>query len=170
MIKCANCGHENHTNASICDVCGKLLDTSRIGATTVHNDTDYEEGKPMWGNARLTAALILKVEESTQNIILPADEIENIIIGRHDPQTGSTPAVDLTESSAADKGVSRQHAFIKRVDHGVLALIDNNSSNGTYLNGQKLVPNQPRILRDGDTIRLGHLSMTVIFDGAVQPN
>ncbi|MDQ7027759.1 MAG: FHA domain-containing protein [Anaerolineae bacterium] len=169
MITCANCGHENHDNAGICDVCGKLLSTTLIGKTTVHDDTDYEVGKPMWGKARLTAALILNVEESNNHFILPADEIENLILGRRDPQTGSIPSVDLTDSGAADKGVSRQHAFIKRVDHGVLAVIDNNSPNGTFLNGQRLVPHQPRILRDGDAIRLGHLTLKVIFDGAVQP-
>lgn len=163
MIKCAGCGHENHTNAAICDVCGKLLATDLVGKTHVHDDTDYEESKPTWGNARLTASLVLNVEDSKQRIILTADEIENLVLGRHDPQTGSTPIIDLTESGAADKGVSRQHAFIKRVDHGVLAVIDNNSSNGTYLNGQKLIPNQPRILRDGDTIRLGHLTLNVIM-------
>jgi hypothetical protein len=167
LIKCAKCGHENHDNAAICDVCGKLL--IQVGKTTVHTDTDYEEGKPMWGNARLTASLILSIEETEKRFVLPSDEIEHLILGRRDPQTGSIPQVDLTDSGAADKGVSRQHAFIKRVDHGVLAVIDNNSANGTFLNGQKLVPNQPRILRDGDKIRLGHLTMTVIFDGAVQP-
>ena len=169
MIKCAKCGHENHDNAGICDVCGQLLSTAHIGKTTVHDDTDYEEGKPMWGNARLTASLILKVADSDKSFVVPSDEIENLILGRRDPQTGSLPSVDLTDSGAADKGVSRQHAFIKRVDHGVLAVIDNNSSNGTFLNGQKLVANQPRILRNGDTIRLGHLTIEVIFEGAVQP-
>ena len=169
MIKCANCGHDNHDNAGICDVCGKLLDAKLIGKTTVHADTDYEEGKPMWGNARLTASLILKVAETDKNFVFPSDEIENLILGRRDPQTGSLPSIDLTDSGAADKGVSRQHAFIKRVDLGVLAVIDNNSANGTFLNGQRLVANQPRILRNGDTIRLGHLTLEVIFEGAVQP-
>ena len=36
-------------------------------------------------------------------------------------------------------------------------------TNGTFLNGQRLVPNQPRILRDGDEIRLGHLVLYVRF-------
>jgi pSer/pThr/pTyr-binding forkhead associated (FHA) protein len=123
----------------------------------------------MWGNARLTASLILNVEEAGNRFVLPASEIDNLVLGRRDPDTGTIPAVDLTDSGAADKGVSRQHAFIRRVDHGVLAVIDNDSSNGTFLNGQRLIPNQPRILRDGDVIRLGHLTMNVIFDGAVQP-
>jgi hypothetical protein len=170
LIKCANCGHDNHDNAGICDVCGKLLmNKELIGKTLVRNDTNYEEGKPMWGNARLTAALILKVAETDKSFAFPSEEIENLILGRRDPQTGSLPSIDLTDSGAVEKGVSRQHAFIKRVDLGVLAVIDNDSANGTFLNGQKLIANQPRILRNGDTIRLGHLTLEVIFEGAVQP-
>jgi hypothetical protein len=169
LIKCANCGHDNHDNAGICDVCGKLLDAKLIGKTTVHADTDYEEGKPMWGNARLTASLILKVVGMEKRFILAADEIENLILGRRDPQTGTLPSIDLSDVGDAAQSVSRQHAFIKRVDLGVLAVIDNSSSNGTFLNGQRLVANQPRILRNGDTIRLGHLTLEVIFEGAVQP-
>lgn len=169
MIKCANCGHENHDNAGICDVCGKLLDAKLVGKTVGYGDTDYEVGKPMWGNARLTASLILKVADSDKSFVIASDEIETLILGRRDPQTGSLPSVDLTDTGDAAKSVSRQHAFIKRVDHGVLAVIDNGSSNGTFLNGQRLVANQPRILRNGDTIRLGHLTLEVIFEGAVQP-
>ena len=56
--------------------------------------------------------------------------------------------------------------MIIRVDNGALAIVDNNSANGTFLNGHRLVPQQPRILRDGDDIRLGHLTMRVTFQGA----
>jgi pSer/pThr/pTyr-binding forkhead associated (FHA) protein len=41
--------------------------------------------------------------------------------------------------------------------------MDNGSSNGTFLNEQKLIANQPRVLRDGDDLRLGFLVLTVHF-------
>jgi hypothetical protein len=113
--------------------------------------------------------LILKVEDVDKKFVIPASEIDEFTLGRQDPQTGDLPKVDLSDSGAVDKGVSRQHAFIKRVERGVLAVIDNASPNGTYLNGQRLVPQQPRILRDGDVIRLGRLSLNVFFDGDVAP-
>jgi predicted component of type VI protein secretion system len=47
--------------------------------------------------------------------------------------------------------------------NGSLRLADLNSPNFTFLNNQKLIPNQSRILRDGDEIRLGRLVMTVQF-------
>ncbi|RMG88346.1 MAG: FHA domain-containing protein, partial [Chloroflexi bacterium] len=46
---------------------------------------------------------------------------------------------------------------------GSLHIKDLGAKNGTFLNGQKLVPEQPRVLRDGDEIRLGRLILEVHF-------
>jgi hypothetical protein len=169
MIKCDNCGHENPDDATICYRCQSFLDPERIGKTQLKGDTDYEEPEPRWGVARLTGSLILDVEDTDKRFVVPASEIDEFALGRQDPHTGDAPRVDLTDCGALDKGVSRLHAFIKRVERGVLAVIDNASPNGTYLNGQRLVPQQPRILRNGDVIRLGHLSLNVVFEGVVAP-
>ena len=85
-------------------------------------------------------------------------------MGRFDPDTGEAPLIDLKDCNAIDKGVSRRHAKIIRRDSGTLNLVDEESGNGTFLNGQRLVPNQPRILRDGDEIRLGYLVLYVHFE------
>lgn len=169
MITCEKCEYENPDDATICYRCQEFLHPENIGKTKHAGNTDYEEPEPRWGIARLTGTLILEVEESEERFVVPASEIEEFILGRRDPQGGDAPKVDLTDSDALDKGVSRQHAIIKRVEHGVLAVIDNASPNGTYLNGQRLVPQQPRILRNGDVIRLGRLSLNVIFEGKVTP-
>ncbi|MDQ7027760.1 MAG: FHA domain-containing protein [Anaerolineae bacterium] len=169
MIKCDNCGHENPDDAKLCYRCQAFLDPDKVGMTEFMDDTDYEEPEPRWGVARLTGSLILDVEDIDKRFVIPASDINEFILGRQDPHSGEAPQIDLTAYGALDKGVSRQHAFIKRVERGVLAVIDNASPNGTYLNGQRLVPQQPRILRDGDVIRLGHLSLNVIFEGLVAP-
>jgi pSer/pThr/pTyr-binding forkhead associated (FHA) protein len=83
-------------------------------------------------------------------------------VGRYNPTTDEKPEIDLTDYGAVEKGVSRRHAFIIRRD-GSLYLVDNDSPNGTFLNGQKLVAQQPRVLRDGDDIRLGHLVLRITF-------
>ncbi|MCS7071755.1 MAG: FHA domain-containing protein, partial [Anaerolinea sp.] len=61
-----------------------------------------------------------------------------------------------------EKGVSRLHAAICRQDE-TLTIVDMGSSNGTHLNGQRLIPDQPRVLRDGDEIRLGKLVAHIYF-------
>lgn len=163
MINCPNCSHENTDGTQICEVCGHLL-IEPTTSTRHYDDADYEEGVPKWGSARISTSmnLILDVLETQQSFVFKLDEITELVIGRKDPVTGEIPQIDLSIVNALDKGVSRNHAKIVR-QQGALHVVDNQSANGTYLNGQKLVPKQPRIIRDGDDIRLGHLSLRVSF-------
>jgi pSer/pThr/pTyr-binding forkhead associated (FHA) protein len=79
-----------------------------------------------------------------------------------DTSSTQRPDFDLTPFGALENGVSRMHATIERSED-TLTIMDMGSANGTHLNGQKLVPNQPRILRDGDEIRLGKLVAHIYF-------
>jgi DNA-binding winged helix-turn-helix (wHTH) protein len=58
--------------------------------------------------------------------------------------------------------VSRLHARLE-LDHEQITLIDLNSTNGTYVNGERLPPGQPRRLRAGDKISFGQACL-VEFD------
>ena len=42
-------------------------------------------------------------------------------------------------------------------------IMDRSSANGTYVNGERLIPNDPHVLRDGDEIRLGKLVAHIYF-------
>jgi hypothetical protein len=162
VTKCPKCGHENADGTQICEVCGQLLVLP--SATRQYNDTDYEEGTPKWGSARFNGAmnLVLDVLEADDQFIFDYEQIDEVVIGRTDPGGEAVAGVDLSNVNGLEKGVSRRHALIVRRD-GALHIVDNNSANGTYLNGQRLVAQQPRILRDGDDIRLGHLVLRVSF-------
>lgn len=165
MIKCANCGYDNADEEKICVRCGvPLLDMTVEQVTRTLGDTDFEDSMPKWGAARFgdKMRLVLRVLETGQSFQFDGDSFEELVLGRVDPDTGEMPSVDLTAAQGIDKGVSRKHAIIMRRD-SALHIVDNNSANGTYLNGQKLVAMQPRILRDGDDIRLGHLVLRVFF-------
>ena len=164
MIVCPECSRENQDGAKICAFCGSPLSKEGI-ATRALEDTDYEEGRPQWGTARFNQRmrLILHERDSRDQYVFYFDEIEELVLGRMDPDTGEAPDVDLAVYDAADKGVSRRHASIVRRDHH-LRVIDNDTPNGTFLNGQRLVAHQPRILRDGDELRLGHLVLRISFD------
>ncbi len=56
---------------------------------------------------------------------------------------------------AADGYLSGYHAYI-RFDHGSLLLIDRGSTNGTFLNDERLEQEKPRLLNPGDRIKVGH--------------
>ena len=51
-----------------------------------------------------------------------------------------------------DEGVSREHARISRGPDGAVILEDLGSTNGTFINGERV---QSRMLKDGDKIELG---------------
>lgn len=51
-----------------------------------------------------------------------------------------------------DEGVSRQHAVVERNALG-LVLVDNNSTNGVFVNGARI--QQRHLLQDGDKVQLG---------------
>ncbi len=69
---------------------------------------------------------------------------------------GSAPGSSVTLN---DQGVSRKHAGIRNVD-GSFELADLGSTNGVYVNGEKVARRQ---LRLGDVIRIGTTEM--IFKG-----
>jgi hypothetical protein len=74
-------------------------------------------------------------------------------IGRQD-RAGSMPVdVDLGPLDT-NKVVSRRHAMIRFVNNQYI-LEDTNSTNGTYLNGERIRPPQQGLLKDGDTICFG---------------
>lgn len=56
-----------------------------------------------------------------------------------------------------DKRSSREHAVIRR-EGRKLILEDQGSTNGTYLNGERLL--NPILLRDGDQVRVGDIVFT----------
>jgi hypothetical protein len=123
-----------------------------------------EDSEPKWGTAHFGSRteLILIARDNGQQFVFDANTIDDLVIGRFDPDTNTSPPVDLEAAKGMDLGVSRRHASIIQQE-GLLYVIDHGSHNGTYLNGQRLVPRQPRILRDGDDLRLAQLVLRVKF-------
>jgi pSer/pThr/pTyr-binding forkhead associated (FHA) protein len=70
--------------------------------------------------------------------------------------------VDLTPYGAVDLGVSRQHVKLTRQDATIMVQ-DLGSINGTFLNGEKLIPHQPRVLRNEDELILGQMALRISF-------
>jgi len=78
-------------------------------------------------------------------------------------RTSDEPAVIGRTSDQihlSDHSASRRHAEIRPIN-GTWLLVDLNSSNGTYLNGQRLV--SPTALKHGDQIKVG--STVLVFTG-----
>nr|MBN1229210.1 FHA domain-containing protein [Anaerolineae bacterium] len=84
------------------------------------------------------------------------------VLGRADPMSAFRPDLDYGPFGAMRHGVSRRHALIRPGDNA-LYLIDQNSTNGTWVNGQRLVAGRPYMLADGDAIELGALAMKLMI-------
>lgn len=167
MIKCRQCGAMNPEKEITCYSCGSLLVAAPQGDTTLLNEeTGPVDPRRRWGTARfdLETVLILKLRDydaAPIRVTLEKDKVVGRKSGDYEPD------VDLSDFNAYERGVSRQHAVF-RLQNDTVVIIDKNSANSTFLNGQRLVPEQPRILRDGDEVRLGQLVLRVSFEDAVK--
>jgi serine/threonine protein kinase len=75
------------------------------------------------------------------------------IVGREDPRREIHPDILLHDES---KTVGRIHACIACQD-GQWNVEDRNSRNKTRLNGDVLIPFEPKLLKDGDRLRFGRV-------------
>ncbi|WP_372345772.1 FHA domain-containing protein [Streptomyces sp. KL116D] len=79
-----------------------------------------------------------------------------ITIGRRRHSTGDTPDIDLSVPPE-DPGVSHSHAVLVQQPDGTWAVVDQNSTNGTTVNGgeEPIQPFVPVPLQDGDRVHVG---------------
>jgi hypothetical protein len=145
-----------------CGVLLRLVDTPDTTSDLPDNVTETVSANRRWGTARfdLDNLLVLTLRDYDVEPIR-VDLATEKTIGR--THKNYTPDIDLGPYDAYDRGVSRKHAILRR-QSDTIVIIDLNSANSTYLNGQRLVPEQPRIIRDGDEIRLGQLVIRVSFE------
>jgi hypothetical protein len=180
---CPACGHRNRVGVLVCEDCGTNLTTGQrtdLGTRDLREPESLDdvqsaaEQMVRLGEREAKAvstagtntfnrsmSLRIEVEGGSKPIVLKPRN-EDMIFGRRDPTTGSAPEVDLTPFAGYRMGVSRRHASLQ-MEAERLSLWDLGSSNGTFLNGNKLNPHQPYGLSDGDEVRLGQMVLKVYF-------
>jgi hypothetical protein len=91
---------------------------------------------------------------------------QQVTIGRKRHSTGDTPDIDLSVPPE-DPGVSHQHAVLVQGHDGTWAVVDQNSTNGTTVNGSEdpIQPFVPVPLRDGDRVHVGAWTTITIRRG-----
>jgi pSer/pThr/pTyr-binding forkhead associated (FHA) protein len=157
MIKCPFCESVYPENTLFCEECGSYLTAGDDQATESLGDqeaADAEKGQP---SSTIFATLVLSIENGGR-IELPLSK--EVTLGRLDASRAVFPDVDLSSEEGSEKGVSRRHARISRQEQQVF-IQDLGSLNGTYLNAQRLVPEMPYPIRDGDQVQLGKLILTI---------
>lgn len=95
--------------------------------------------------------------------LITTQEKKAFVLGRASDEIKTNESlVDLNNFGALELGISRVHAMIRRTKDGY-QLIDLESSNGTWLENQRLVPKQPYPLESGNRIRFGRLNILVFY-------
>ncbi len=168
MIECPSCGHKHRPGTLFCSECGEYLPTGgplRTGAIPkeklpVSQASPWDSGSAGKAGEAPRVSLCIKVLSTGRQIQLPSTP--EVHIGRLDADHGIFPDLDLTPDGGLDEGVSRRHCKIHR--QGSTFLIEDvGSANGTFLNGQRLTPYLPHVLKDGDEVQVGCIKLKVII-------
>ncbi len=178
MQKCPVCSYVNRVGEVFCTKCGSNLRTGTpplstktlgeeaseeyqdvLEVETIDEDSTSGRGTDVFPKG---GSLRLEIEGSPEPIHLSMSHRE-IVLGRRDPATGALPDVDMTPFAGYRMGVSRRHSQIRYADDDHLDVFDLGSSNGTFLNGQRLEAHYPYRLHDGDRVGLGQIVIRMFF-------
>jgi pSer/pThr/pTyr-binding forkhead associated (FHA) protein len=109
-------------------------------------------GSVSFGRRPLGIRLIVRPLDASASVEWPFEfEQDRVVIGR-------AAGVDVR---LPDRAVSARHASLRVETSTRVVLVDHGSTNGTRVNGQALVAERPRALRDGDELALGPFSIEV---------
>jgi FHA domain len=84
------------------------------------------------------------------------------LVGRFSGDPLETNVVDLTALGAKEFGVSRRHIQLSLSDETIY-VIDLGSTNGSFLNRERLIAERPYVVRNRAVLQLGVLIMRVQF-------
>ncbi len=146
-LTCPNCAANVKPDDLICFTCGANLPRSRRADDDVPAPTTVmqEYLKPQERPGAISPA-VLRLAFPTGNVEVPAGT--TLLLGRD-------PAESLVAAAFADyENVSRRHATVAMDDLGHASIRDENSTNGTFVNGDRVLPGIAVRLADGDVVRL----------------
>ncbi len=151
---CPSCGSLNPAGESFCSNCGAMLGTTADASVAPVVAAQPVAAAPVMSSAPAALSARLVVEADNQEFDLSGKD--NVMLGREDAVSNIFPDVDLTPHGGEEGGVSRMHARIF-VENGLYMIEDENSTNFTFLNRQKLTAKTPMALHDNDEIKLGRV-------------
>ncbi|MGI8468901.1 MAG: protein kinase domain-containing protein [Pyrinomonadaceae bacterium] len=157
LVFCGFCGQKILAADVFCPFCGAQQTASGQSA----------QSPAAFAAPKATTARLIII--GTNELDSPVFKLEkdNNLVGRRDPMSNIFPEVDLSKFDPQTK-ISRRHARIWR-ERDSFMVEDLGSSNGTVLinkinESQKLAKNQPRLLTNGDKIRVGDTTLYFVSE------
>jgi hypothetical protein len=148
ILTCPNCGIGVQPEDLICFRCGANLPHAPYPDDDIPSPTVSQQyirpGDS--GSRRRPSLVLLRIAFPTGNVDVPAGT--SVILGRD-------PAQSLVAAAFAQyDNVSRKHATVVVDDSGRATIRDEGSTNGTFVNNERVNPYTEVRLVDGDQIRL----------------
>jgi len=146
-LTCPNCAAQVKPDDLICFTCGANLPRNGArGDDAPPASTVMQEYLRPQQRASVISPAVLRLSFPTGNVEVPAGT--TLLLGRD-------PAESLVAAAFADyENVSRRHATVTVDDGGHASIRDENSTNGTFVNGDRVLPGIAVRLADGDIVRL----------------
>ncbi len=148
MATCPACSAEVGPDDLICYTCGSNLPKTRRS----DSDTDLPITvaqkavvRPKQPNGGISST-VLRITFPAGNVEVPAGT--SVLLGRDPAESLVAAAFEGCEN------VSRRHALVTVDDAGRATIRDENSTNGTFVNADRLLPGLDVRIVDGDLIRL----------------
>jgi pSer/pThr/pTyr-binding forkhead associated (FHA) protein len=143
---CPDCATEVGVADLICFTCGANLprivsaDDPPLPITVAQKAVSADKA------GRLISSAVLRITFPAGNVEVPAGT--SVLLGRDPAESLVAAAFDQCEN------VSRRHASITVDDAGHATIRDEHSTNGTFVNNDRLLPGTDVRLVSGDTVRL----------------
>ncbi|HEY3310849.1 MAG TPA: FHA domain-containing protein [Anaerolineales bacterium] len=156
---CPVCKFKNESTATVCANCQAPLENVIITQITTKR---LAENASLLSHAELEALIQSFIPAkgltfyivNNGELIIVGDEQSELILGRKIDDS----VKNLINIGAYDVFVSRRHAKVVKSENGY-EITDLGSSNGTWLEEQRLIPHKSYPLQNGAQIRLGHIQV-----------
>ena len=145
-LTCPVCAAQVGPTDLICFTCGANLPKVRLAPDEDSLPVTVAQKAMPSASARSISSTVLQISFPAGNVEVPAGT--SILLGRDPAESLVAAAFDGCEN------VSRRHAMIMVDDGGHATIRDEGSTNGTFVNGDRLLPGVDVRLVDGDTVRL----------------
>lgn len=151
QIRCPSCNSIIASDSSYCSICGhNLRSETEMSVTGVYDFTKNTRSiRPQVKIETPKTGLVLRKKITGESI----EVNKNIfLIGRNE---------SYCDYVLSDLSISGKHACIICKPDGTFYVKDNNSTNCTFINNRRLLPNKEEELTDGCEIRLSDIAFVV---------
>jgi pSer/pThr/pTyr-binding forkhead associated (FHA) protein len=170
MILCPNCHNKELPGAYFCSECGtQLISLEFLNTRMIAKPPENLNLSDLGANSIPTHKVIQKQKDPSISLhlvesgkVIHLSDKKDFTLGRAVEGQSILPDVDLSPYEAFSLGVSRMHISL-RIMNGDVYVMDMGSSNGTKINGQKIVPHVEYSVSHGDLVTLGRLKVQVLL-------